>query len=232
MKIVGHRGAASLALENTLESIQAARAAGVDMIEFDVRLTADHHFVLSHDATFQRVGSHDDPISKLTLEELSAVTLHNGETVPTLQMALEAAGPTPVLIEVKNDDWAQPLADLIGTLQPDNINVIAMDANELNTFHQLLPTIPTYLVQQFNPIDILYALRTAHRCGFRGIDFNFWLLSPFSYWLARHYGLEIIVYTVNHAWIARFLAALFPDITISTDRPQELQFLRSEGLEA
>src|SRR6185503_6318401 len=33
---VGHRGAAALAPQNTIESVRAALAVGVDMIEFDV----------------------------------------------------------------------------------------------------------------------------------------------------------------------------------------------------
>jgi glycerophosphoryl diester phosphodiesterase len=45
---IGHRGAAALAPANTLESLQAAVAAGVDVVEFDV---IEHHrdgLVLAH----------------------------------------------------------------------------------------------------------------------------------------------------------------------------------------
>jgi glycerophosphoryl diester phosphodiesterase len=48
--IEGHRGARGLAPENTLAGIRAAAAAGVTAIEIDVRLTADGHLVLWHDA--------------------------------------------------------------------------------------------------------------------------------------------------------------------------------------
>jgi glycerophosphoryl diester phosphodiesterase len=46
---IGHRGAAALAPENTLESIQAALDAGVDLVELDVRLRPDGTPVLAHD---------------------------------------------------------------------------------------------------------------------------------------------------------------------------------------
>jgi hypothetical protein len=55
---------------------------------------------------------------------------------------------------------------------------------------------------------------------------NFWILNPLTYWLARRRNLEIIVYTVNSAWIAGFLSVLFPRISITTDHPNQMQFLR------
>ena len=41
MLIIGHRGAAGLAPENTIDAMAAGVAAGVDMLELDVRLTRD-----------------------------------------------------------------------------------------------------------------------------------------------------------------------------------------------
>src|SRR4051794_32537160 len=35
-RVIGHRGAAAVAPENTLESLEAAVAAGADLVEFDV----------------------------------------------------------------------------------------------------------------------------------------------------------------------------------------------------
>ena len=49
MKIIAHRGAAGLALENTLESIKAALKLPVYAIEIDVRRTADGELILLHD---------------------------------------------------------------------------------------------------------------------------------------------------------------------------------------
>jgi glycerophosphoryl diester phosphodiesterase len=49
MKRVGHKGADLVAPGNTLESFQAALAADVDMIEFDVLRLRDGRLVLAHD---------------------------------------------------------------------------------------------------------------------------------------------------------------------------------------
>jgi glycerophosphoryl diester phosphodiesterase len=46
---VGHKGADHIAPGNTIASFDAALAAGVDMVEFDVLPTADGRLVLAHD---------------------------------------------------------------------------------------------------------------------------------------------------------------------------------------
>ncbi len=51
---IGHRGAASLAPENTLVSAGRALAAGADMWELDVSLTADGQLIVLHDDTLAR----------------------------------------------------------------------------------------------------------------------------------------------------------------------------------
>ena len=62
-KIIGHRGAAGLALENSRASFLAAVQSGVDMIEFDTRLTADDNLVVIHDPKTGRVAG-----DKVTVE--------------------------------------------------------------------------------------------------------------------------------------------------------------------
>ncbi len=52
--IIAHRGARSLAPENTLAAARKALAVGADMWECDVHTTADGVVVLMHDATLER----------------------------------------------------------------------------------------------------------------------------------------------------------------------------------
>jgi glycerophosphoryl diester phosphodiesterase len=44
-RVIGHRGAAAVAPENTLASIARAKALGASWIEFDVKLTEDGHAI-------------------------------------------------------------------------------------------------------------------------------------------------------------------------------------------
>lgn len=226
MKIIGHRGAAGLALENTIASIKTAQRVGVDAVEFDVRMTSDGHFILSHDVSTKRVSTSVHNVHEQTRAKLTQLALHNGERLATLQQALDAAGTTPVFIEMKDSGWADKLAALLEKRDTKHINVIAMNHHELARFHARLPKVKTYAVQQFNAGELLETLRAASAEKFTGIDMNFWLLNPLTYYLARRSGLKVLVYTVNLPWIAWFLNVLFPEVVITTDRPDLMQFLR------
>lgn len=219
MKIISHRGAAGLALENTLASVRAGIESGADAIEIDVRLTADGSFVLCHDSSLRRVGGSSRRICDQTLHEILSQQLKNGEPPATLEEVLKLSRNTTLLVEAKGDKWASALATIIRTHVSQHIIVIALNVTELAKFSQLSPNTETYLVERFNPVDFMQALRDARTYGFTGIDMNFWLLNPLTYWLANRYKLTVVVYTVNWLWIARFLRRLFPDVIITTDRP-------------
>lgn len=53
---VAHRGARSLAPENTLAAARAGLAAGADMWELDVQLTADDQLIVLHDSELTRTS--------------------------------------------------------------------------------------------------------------------------------------------------------------------------------
>src|SRR5207253_2254358 len=52
--VIGHRGAAACAPENTLAGLRKASELGCRWVEFDVRLTADGHLILLHDDRVER----------------------------------------------------------------------------------------------------------------------------------------------------------------------------------
>ncbi len=53
-QVIGHRGAALAAPENTLESFREAAAQGAKWVEFDVGLSADGQCFVLHDDTLDR----------------------------------------------------------------------------------------------------------------------------------------------------------------------------------
>jgi glycerophosphoryl diester phosphodiesterase len=71
--IIGHRGASSIAPENTLAAFERALADGADGIEFDVRLARDRVPVVIHDATLRRTGLRRGSIATLSSSELAGV---------------------------------------------------------------------------------------------------------------------------------------------------------------
>jgi glycerophosphoryl diester phosphodiesterase len=83
---VGHRGAATLAPENTLRSFEAALACGVDAIEFDVLDLVDGPLVLAHSNDLAEV-SHGAAIG--TVRDRSLAELRElAPELPTLDEAL------------------------------------------------------------------------------------------------------------------------------------------------
>ncbi len=80
--IVAHRGVWSDAPENSLLSIRRAIEAGYDVVEIDVRRTADGEFVLLHDDTLERMAGVDKEPEQLTLAELTSLALRNRDGGP------------------------------------------------------------------------------------------------------------------------------------------------------
>ncbi len=94
-RLIGHRGAAALAPENTLASIRAAAESGVSWIEVDAKLARDRVPVLMHDATLERTTTAQGPVADLTAAELGRLDAGSrfdprfaGEPVPTLVQCL------------------------------------------------------------------------------------------------------------------------------------------------
>ena len=52
--VIGHRGAAGHAPENTLSSFSLAIEMGADAVEFDIHQTADNRIVVIHDEALDR----------------------------------------------------------------------------------------------------------------------------------------------------------------------------------
>ena len=93
--VIGHRGAAAYAPENTLAGLRKAKALGCRWVEFDVRLTADNQPVLLHDNRLERTTNGRGRASGLPLAAVrrydAGQWFHSafaGERVPTLEEAL------------------------------------------------------------------------------------------------------------------------------------------------
>lgn len=95
--VIGHRGAAGHAPENTLAGFARAAALGVSWVEFDVRLTRDGALVAFHDDTLERTTDGRGRVSDRTLDEIKRLDAGRwfgkdfaGERVPALEDALGA----------------------------------------------------------------------------------------------------------------------------------------------
>jgi glycerophosphoryl diester phosphodiesterase len=97
--IVAHRGAWHGAPENSLAAIERAIAVGANVVELDIRKSADGELFIMHDDTLLRVAGIDRDAETFTMAELQAIALreddggeHRATTdqrIPTLKQALE-----------------------------------------------------------------------------------------------------------------------------------------------
>jgi glycerophosphoryl diester phosphodiesterase len=97
MIVVAHRGSSGSAPENTMAAFKAAVTAGADMIELDVRFSAECTCVVMHDRTLRRTTSgrgfvHSTPLS--VLQSLDAGSWFSArfarERIPTLAEVFHA----------------------------------------------------------------------------------------------------------------------------------------------
>lgn len=110
-EIIGHRGIPVRIPENTLESMRAAYEYGADVVEMDVRLSADGKAVIMHDEDVSRTTGSTGRVDAMTLAQLKsldaagAVSAFRGKgyKIPTLAEAMATARDyhRKLLIDVK-----------------------------------------------------------------------------------------------------------------------------------
>jgi glycerophosphoryl diester phosphodiesterase len=151
-QVIGHRGAAAAAPENTLAGIRAAKELGAAWIEFDVKLTKDGHPILFHDDRLDRTTDGRGPVAAATLAEIRRLDAgswfapaFHGEPVPTFAEALALCSELGLGINVE--------------IKPCRTREAATAAATMATLDRLWPQgLPAPLISSFAP----EALRVAH----------------------------------------------------------------------
>ncbi len=171
--VVAHRGASATHPENTLESFEAAVEAGADVVELDVRLTADGVPVISHDPGLVATTGDERLVHQVTLSELRRLAA----SVPTLREAMEVlSGRAGIDIEIKNipgqpdfDSPREAVAEhvvrqldgsgFVGTVLVSSFNWLSIER-----VRELAPTIRTGFLTT-DDVDPRVALAYAHQHG-------------------------------------------------------------------
>jgi glycerophosphoryl diester phosphodiesterase len=245
---VAHRGASTLAPENTIEAFRLAVEAGAGGLELDVHMTRDGHIVVIHDATVDRTTNGSGAVSEMTLDELRRFDAgHNfspdggstrpyrgrGVWVPTLGEVLEEFPGVAVNIEIK-----------AGTPGIEKTVLgILRDANALG--RALVVSTPHAIVKRFRKISsghistgasrweigvfyILSRLRLERlvRPAYDALQVpllhrGILVVTPRFIRAAQARGVRVDVWTINQAEEMRRLLDLGVDV-IMTDRPGTL----------
>jgi glycerophosphoryl diester phosphodiesterase len=94
-RIIGHRGAATYAPENTLVALREARRRGAAWVEFDVKLSGDGVPMLMHDESLKRTTGLDRDACSISWSEIRCLDAgawkaarFAGEPVPSFEAAI------------------------------------------------------------------------------------------------------------------------------------------------
>ena len=202
MLIIGHRGAAELAPENTLKSIQAAIESNVDMVEIDISVCKTGETLLMHDDKIDRCTDGTGYIADLSFDFLRKLNAGEGELIPTLQEVINIIdGRLPLNIEIKgkgsSDEVAQIILNEIDNKgrSSDDFLVSSFDHSELVCFKKLCPGIRISPIISCHPVT-LAALAE---------DMGAWSLNMKREYVSREIvedahkrGIKVLIFTINH----------------------------------
>ncbi len=156
--IIGHRGGIRPGLpENTVESLRYAHG-WADVLEFDLRLTADHEIVLMHDVTLDRTTNCTGQVIKWTLSNLRAQCRVGDQPIPTFAEAAAYAASVPEAIapELKNTAFSdQDINKVLAVLDQYNLTgrtyLQSFETAVLKRVQALRPGLSTVLAARTPP---------------------------------------------------------------------------------
>lgn len=232
-RLVGHRGAAGLAPENSYAGLMAAADHDLSWVEVDVRLAGGGALVLFHDDLLERTTGASGRVRDATPAELAALDVGAwfgpafvGERVPTLDGYLDRALGLGmgVNLEIKAlpGDEVATAAALAQALRRRNASppllVSSFLPTALATMSEDAPEVPRGFLRRRLQAGCRRALdrlaASSFHLGARG-------LSRTAVDKARSAGRPVAVYTVNDPAEARRLFAWGVD-SLFTDRPDLL----------
>lgn len=178
-QLVAHRGGGGLKPENTLVAfLDADSVWNADMIELDVRATADGHCVVLHDPDVDRTTNGTGPVAGMTLAEVQSLdagyhfTPDQGRTypmrgqgvrVPTIDEVFAALPNMPLTIELKTAAAQLPLFKAVAEYHATERVIAAGERNAYRTlFHTYRGPISASL-EQSGPFYLM------HRIGLSGM---------------------------------------------------------------
>ncbi len=201
--VVGHRGAAGLAPENTLQSFALAARLGVAAVELDVHYVHGKLLVI-HDDTLDRTTSGSGALAGFDLEALRSLDAGLGQSIPYLEEVFAAVpNNVGINIELKGRDTARPVVEWLIGQQDRDVLISSFNLDELREFKNFsdgrFKVAP--LFDKWRPA----VWPVAEALGAWSINLSVRAASKRRIDEAIERGLKVLVYTVNDGATARRL---------------------------
>jgi glycerophosphoryl diester phosphodiesterase len=154
--LIAHRGASSLAPENTMASFISAIDMNVDFIELDVQKSSDDSLMIIHDASVDRTTNYVGNVNTFSYSQLKTMDAGShfsssfvGEQIPSLFEVLSyAKGKIKICVELKANAIEYQAINMIQNLNLENdVIIFSFDINQLQTIKNLDPSIKVCFLQ-------------------------------------------------------------------------------------
>ena len=225
MLIIGHRGAAELAPENTIEAFQAGIDAGADILEFDVQRTRDGELLVVHDTTLFRTHKKLTIIRWSTHDSIKRA-IEKGHQIATLKEVLDRYfGKVLLNLEIKNHGTAKHIVQFITDNyihEQSDWEVILFSSfkpGELVALRKYAPSAQIAMLHDKNPFTFMAFHK---RVGFTAVGFHRLRMNSLAIAVAKQLDLFTYTYTVNRPEAVQQAANAGID-AIVTDNPVTLR---------
>ncbi|MCV9993366.1 glycerophosphodiester phosphodiesterase family protein [Paeniglutamicibacter sp. ZC-3] len=243
--LIGHRGAAGVAPENTLAAVKAGSQSGADFVEIDVQLSSDGVPFIFHDNTPARTTNVadvfpdrvNDPITSFSWNELQQLDAGSyfsadfaGEKIPHFDAVADVlTGETGVFIEIKSPSQSPGVEQVVAEALANDaewselekagkIEVLGFDAASNKAFAELAPEVPLQQLTGTVPGDAVLADYATYADSF-GTSYR--TLDAAGAARVKEAGLGLGVYTVNSTEAADAALELGVE-RITGDFPQQV----------
>lgn len=235
--VIAHRGASSIAPENTLPAFTKAIEMGCDGIELDVHPSKDGYVMVIHDEDLDRTTNGTGLVTNYTMEQLKALDaskLYPGKypntTIPTLEEVFQRVLNTKlrVTVELKGnyEELPEKVVALIHKFNlMDRVVISSYNQDYLTYIKAIYPDILTeidFFIIEESPIKFAKRLKVDVLCGdYHFINLMCWLTIK----RIKLSGLMLLAYTVDEEDIMKKLIKKGID-GIMTNRPDILLSLK------
>jgi glycerophosphoryl diester phosphodiesterase len=196
---VAHRGAAMSAPQNSPAAFRQALETGADMIETDLRLSADGEIVLAHDDEIRHPDGTPVVVADHTLEELRRVDLGGGEKIPTLADLLEITrNRCAVMADLKGEGFEEKLVGLLHQYEFTDVIIPGGSPLSRQRIRKLDPNLPLSLSldEEWKPRlddDFIASIETD------AVTWHYALLDEPMIARLHERGLKVFAWTVDSA---------------------------------
>lgn len=228
---IAHRGASSLAPENTVAAAKLAWKLGADAVELDIYLTKDNQIMVIHDGNTKRTSGEDYIVKNTTSRVLRKLDVgsfkdkrYKGEKIPFLKEMIATVPPgKKLVVELKCGSEVLPyLKKVVKTSgKQDRLVFISFGWQTILDTKKIFPSNKCYWLCSKKE-ELTAKIHEAARNGLDGLDLYAPIIDRETTGLANELKLGVIAWTIDDPVEAKRLIGLGVK-GITTNRPAWLK---------